>query len=276
VRLLSRALILVLFLAGGSNGLAQTNGSRCLAIAETTAKIVPVRYVQVQDGLEAPVAEEVSIRFVGHSTFLITSPKGVTIATDYNGYAGGTIPRVVTMNHAHRSHYTDAPDPRIEYVLRGWNPDGGEAIHRVQIDDVFIRNVSTDIRGYGLDSDGRGAIPDGNSIFIFEVARLCIGHLGHLHQVLTPEDLGEIGQLDIVMAAVDGSYTMSQSAMLDTLKVLKARLVLPMHYFGPATLNRFLINLGEEFDVESSPVPEIHISAETLPDRPKVMVLPGY
>ena len=27
-------------------------------------------------------------------------------------------PRVVTMNKAHRTHYSDSPDPEIEYVLR--------------------------------------------------------------------------------------------------------------------------------------------------------------
>ena len=78
------------------------------------------------------------------------------------------------------------------------------------------------------------------------------------------------------MVPVDGSMTMSQSAMLETLQVLKARLVLPMHYFGAATLNRFLLNLDEDFDVELSRVPEVVVSVRTLPERPKVLVLPGF
>ena len=195
----------------------------------------------------------------------------MTIATDYTGYSGPVeVPRVVTMNRAHSSHYTDFPDPRIEHVLRGWNPEGGPAEHHLEVDDVLIRNVPTDIRFSG------GSIPDGNSIFIFETARLCIGHLGHLHHVLAPEDLGWIGQLDIVMVPVDGSYTMDQGSMMETLKIVKARLVLPMHYFGEATLSRFLARLGEEFEVEISDTPEIVVSATTLPDSPKVLVLPGF
>jgi L-ascorbate metabolism protein UlaG (beta-lactamase superfamily) len=256
---------------------AQTTESRCLAIAQAMPKVVPVAYMKIQDGLAPPVAEEVSIRFVGHSTFLITSPNGVTIATDYNGFAGqGVIPRVVTMNRAHTSHFTESLDPRIEYVLRGWNPEGGKAVHRLEVDDVLIRNVTTDIRGFGFDGEGSVRIPDGNSIFIFEVARLCIGHVGHLHHVLDTEDLSVIGQLDVVMVPVDGSMTMSQSAMVETLKVVKARLILPMHYFGAATLNRFLTNLDQEFDVEISNIPEIMVSVRTLPESPKVLVLPGY
>jgi len=254
--------------------LAQVTESRCMAIAQAMPKAVPVAYVKVQEGLAPLVAEEVKIRFVGHSTFLITSPKGVTIATDYNGHAGvGVIPRVVTMNIAHTSHNTSNPDPRIEYVLRGWNPEGGKAVHHLQVDDVLIRNVTTDIRGWN--SEGV-RFPDGNSIFIFEVARLCIGHVGHLHHVLDVADLSVIGQLDVVMVPVDGSMTMSQDAMVATLKVVKARLILPMHYFGAVTLNRFLTRLDEDFDVELSRVPEILVSVQNLPPQPKVLILPGY
>jgi len=277
MRLLGRLLVLLIVGLSASQSLAQQTGSRCLAIAQGASKIVPVAYIPIQEGLQPPVAEEVSIRFVGHSTFLITSPNGVTIATDYNGFAGdGVIPRVITMNRAHTSHFTENPDPRIEYVLRGWNPEGGKAEHHLEVGDVLIRNVTTDIRSFGFDGDGVGRIPDGNSIFIFEVAKLCIGHLGHLHQILETEDLSFIGQLDVVMVPVDGSMTMSQTAMLETLQVLKARLVLPMHYFGAATLNRFLLNLDESFDIELSRVPEVVVSVRTLPERPKVLVLPGF
>jgi len=255
---------------------AQTTSSRCLAIAQSAPSVVPVTFIPAQEGMQPPVAEEVSIRFIGHSTFLVTSPAGVTIATDYDGYAGpGVVPRVVTMNRAHSSHWTDIIDPGIEHVLRGWNPEGGKAEHHVQVDDVLIRNVTTDIRGYGFGAAGV-RIPDGNSIFIFEVAKLCIGHVGHLHHVLDPEDLSFIGQLDVVMVPVDGSMTMSQSAMVETLQVVKARLILPMHYFGAGTLNAFLAHLGETFAIEISDGPEVVVSVRTLPESPTVLVLPGY
>jgi hypothetical protein len=58
--------------------------------------------------------------------------------------------------------------------------------------------------------------------------------------------------------------------------VLKARLILPMHYFSPTTLNRFLAKLGETFEVEISDTTEIVVSPATLPPAPKVLVLPGY
>jgi L-ascorbate metabolism protein UlaG (beta-lactamase superfamily) len=173
------------------------------------------------------------------------------------------------MNRAHRTHWTPSPDPAIEHVLRGWTDEGVPAKHNLQVDDVLVRNVTTDIRGGSV-----GRVPDGNSIFIFETGNLCIGHLGHLHHVLEGADLGWIGQLDIVMVPVDGGATMGQSAMVETLNVLKARLVLPMHYFGQSTLARFLAALDENFDVETNAGPEITVSPATLPKTTKVLVLP--
>jgi L-ascorbate metabolism protein UlaG (beta-lactamase superfamily) len=242
-------------------------GSRCIALAQAAPQIQYVSLNQAALG-----NDEVQITFVGHSTYRIETAGGVIIATDYAGYAGqGRAPDVATMNHAHTSHFTPAPDPAIKHVLRGWGADGQRAQHSLTVGDVFIRNVTTDIRGWSGTRE-----KDGNSIFIFEVANLCIGHLGHLHHTLGPEYLGLIGQLDIVMVPVDGTYTMSQTAMMDVLELLKARLVLPMHYFGQTTLSRFLNTLSERFAIEIAKENSITVSYRTLPDQPLVKVLPGF
>jgi L-ascorbate metabolism protein UlaG (beta-lactamase superfamily) len=243
---------------------AEADVSRCLAIAETSPRLHHAAFKPA-----ALKPDEVRVRFVGHATFLIESHEGITIATDYAGYAGGVVPDVVTMNRAHSTHYTDTPDPRIGHVLRGWNPEGGAAQHHLRVGDVTIRNVPTDIRRFGQ------IMPDGNSIFIFEVAGLCIGHLGHLHHELGPEHVGWIGRLDVVMVPVDGSFTMAQASMINVIKLLRARVILPMHYFGPTTLRRFLDGLSEEFEIEISSSPEVVMSESTLPSAPTVLVLPG-
>ncbi|MEC9369039.1 MAG: MBL fold metallo-hydrolase [Pseudomonadota bacterium] len=241
--------------------------SRCLAVAQNLLPFMRVAYTPV-----ALEADEVRLTFVGHSTFLIESPQGIRIATDYAGWHGqGGLPDVVTMNHAHETHYTDFVDPKIGHVLRGWNPQGGHAEHSVTVQDVFIRNVPTNIRRWS-----GGTEVSGNSIFIFETAGLCIGHLGHLHHELTQQQLAQIGQLDIVMAPVDGAYTLDTGGMLKVLKELHVRLVLPMHYFGPTTLERFLTALGGEFAVKHNDTASVVVSQKTMPDRPQILVLPGY
>jgi L-ascorbate metabolism protein UlaG (beta-lactamase superfamily) len=239
---------------------------RCLAVSQAPRLVVPaaLRQASLQ-------ASEVRLTFVGHATWLIESAGGVKIATDYNDYIRpAAVPDIATMNRAHTTHYSLFPDPGIAHVLRGWNPDGGPAKHDVTHADVRVRNVATNIRDWG-----GGAIAYGNSIFIFEVAGMCIGHLGHLHHTLTDQQLAHIGQLDAVMVAVDGSYTMDVAGVVETLKTLRARLILPMHYFNPYTLKRFLDRIRNDFPVEMAGEPSIVISQATLPTEPKVLVLPG-
>lgn len=240
--------------------------SRCVAYVDKSPRIIPASLSKAQ------AAGDVHITYVTHSTFRVRTPAGVVIATDYAGYAGdGPAPTAATMNHAHNTHFTDFPDPAIKHVLRGWNPKGGPAKHRLTIEDVLIRNVPTDIRGW------EGTVePDGNSIFIFEVADLCIGHLGHLHHKPTPEQLAQIGRLDVVFAPVDGSYTLDLPSMIEVLKELRASLVIPMHYFDGSSLEIFLAGMSKEFRVEISKVPTTVISLTTLPPKPTVLVLPGF
>ena len=119
-------------------------------------------------------------------------------------------------------------------------------------------------------------MPYGNSIFIFEIAGLCIGHLGHLHHTLTDQQLAEIGQLDVVMVPVDGSYTMDVGGMVEVLKALRARLILPMHYFNPYTLQRFVERIRNDFPVEMADEAHDRGVAGDAAARAKVLVLPGH
>src|SRR6201987_370462 len=78
------------------------------------------RAIPATTRLAALASDQVRIPFIGHATFLIESPRLVRIATDYNDYVKPPVmPDIVTMNHAHSTHYNDYPDPAIKYVLRG-------------------------------------------------------------------------------------------------------------------------------------------------------------
>ena len=174
------------------------------------------------------------------------------------------------MNRAHATHFSYAPDPVIRHVLRGWDAPGQAARHDLEVGDVRIRNVPTNIR-----DEGGGARLYGNSIFVFETAGVCIAHLGHLHHPLEPEQLRELGRIDIVLAPVDGSWTLNRDDMIVVLTALNAPLALPMHYFGSETLGRFLDKARDRFEVRFGEAATIVVSRATLPQRPSVVVLPG-
>jgi L-ascorbate metabolism protein UlaG (beta-lactamase superfamily) len=222
--------------------------------------------------LAALDADQVRLSYIGHSTFLIESPQLVRIATDYNDYVRPPVlPDIVTMNHAHTTHYTENLDPGIKHVLRGWAEDEKPARVDLQYKDVRVRNVPTNIRRW----DG-GTERHGNSIFVFEVANLCIAHLGHLHHTLTQQQLNEIGRVDVVLVPVDGNYTLDLDGMVEVLHALKPPLMIPMHYFSAYTLDRFLQRVRQEWDVEIAEVPSTVVSKTSLPAKPKVLVLPGH
>jgi L-ascorbate metabolism protein UlaG (beta-lactamase superfamily) len=236
-------------------------------VASDRPRVIPAAF-----RLVALAADQVRITYAGHSTFLIESPKLVRIATDYNDYVTTPVlPDVVTMNHAHSTHYTDRPDPKIAHVLRGWAEEYGKPKrHDTEIRDVRVRNVPTNIRDYG-----GGTERHGNSIFIFEMANLCIAHLGHLHHTLNQQQLNDIGRVDVVMVPVDGTYTLDVEGMFEVVQALKAPLLIPMHFFSAFTLERFLNRAREKFDVEFADTPSVVVSKTTLPAKPKFLVLPG-
>jgi L-ascorbate metabolism protein UlaG (beta-lactamase superfamily) len=244
--------------------------SECLAMANAPPRATPVSLRRI-----AAKADEVAITYAGHSTYYIDTPGGVRIATDYNGaYRTGRLPDVVTMNRAHSTHYTLFPDSHIPHVLHGWGDDGQPAKIALRVGDVFIRNVTTDIRRYFGDNANAEMIKDGNSIFIFEVAGLCIGHLGHLHHQLDDSHFAAIGRLDIVMVPIDGTYTMSLDGVSDITRRLRASVVLPMHRFM-TPLDEFMDKIGKQFAIDVRTERTLRISRETLPAAPTVIILDG-
>ncbi|SFC39165.1 MBL fold metallo-hydrolase [Tropicimonas isoalkanivorans] len=242
--------------------------SHCIALVEGT----PGLEVIWRAGYRDPVPEDsVRLSYVDHSMYLIQTEGGLDVVTDYNGFLGPSdlLPDVVTMNHSHSTHWTSAPDPAIPHVLQGWDDLGGPAAHHLDLGEMLIRNVTTDIRG----RFGGGVEPDGNSIFIFETTGLCIGHLGHLHHEPTPEQYAAIGRLDVVMAPIDGGMTLPLPVMIRVLQQFRASIVLPMHWFSGNSLGIFLDGMAEDFRIDRRQERSFEVSLRTLPSEPTVIVL---
>ena len=236
-------------------------------IAGTSPRVIPVALRRA-----ALASDEVRLTYVGHSTFLIESPRLVRIATDYNDMVRPpATPDIATMNKAHSTHYSLNPEPGIKLILRGWREDGKPAGHDRTLGDVRVRSVATNIRTWDEGTDRHG-----NSIFIFEIAGLCIAHLGHLHHTLTQQQLHEIGRVDVVLVPVDGTYTLDLEGMVEVLQGLKAPLMVPMHFFSDYTLNRFLDRVRKDYVVEHADTPSRVLSRAKLPGKPTVLVLPGH
>lgn len=250
------------------SALVVTNPAYAVCQLVADSQTHPPRLVKV-----ALAANEIQIRYIGHSTFELETPAGVRIATDYNDSVHPVqTPTVATMNGAHGTHFTLNPDPDIEHVLFGWNPEGGPMDHDLIVEDVRIRNIQTNIRGW--DGETRRL---GNSIFVFEVADLCIAHLGHLHHKLTQEDLQRLGQIDIVFAAIDNSSTLRLQSLMEVLDAVGPSLVIPMHFHFHGALEAFMARAtASGFEIEMASEARYIARRDQLPMKKTVHVMmPG-
>jgi L-ascorbate metabolism protein UlaG (beta-lactamase superfamily) len=153
-------------------------------------------------------------------------------------------------------------------VFRGWGTNGDIARYSEMVGDVLVRNVTTDMLRFG-------AVPDGNSIFIFETGGLCIGHLGHLHHKLSEDHYAKIGRLDVVMVPVDNGLTLNHMSLKELLKRVRSSVILPMHVRSAGALPGFLRQMGSEYPVQTVSKNKLVLSLRNLPKQPTIFLLPG-
>ena len=243
----------------------------CQVVADAPYKPLRPGEVRVWNANLEP--DQVSIRYIGHSTFELETPQGIRIATDYNDiYRPFLPPTIATMNGAHSTHYSLNPDPNIEHLLYGWNRYGGPMDHDIFVGDVRVRNIQTNIRGW--DGESRRL---GNSIFIFEAADLCLAHLGHLHHRLTENDLLRLGQIDVVFAAIDNSSTLRLDSLMDVLAAISPSMIIPMHFHFAGALPAFMGRATEQgYRIVRAETSSVTVSRSTLPaEKTFYIMMPG-
>jgi len=232
--------------------------AQCLPLVQAEPRIIPAAL---------PDAGDVRLSYLGHSSFLIESAGGVAAVTDYNGvHRAPFAPDIVTMNNAHSTHFSETIEPGIAHVLRGWGEGGKIAEHNLDFKDIRVRNIPTNVRDLG------GTRYNSNSIFVFELADLCIAHLGHLHHTLTEQHLQELGLIDVLLVPIDGVYTMAQELMAEVINQISPTIVIPMHYFSRIGVERFASLLQGRYEAVYSQTPTIVVSRLRLPYR-KIVVL---
>jgi L-ascorbate metabolism protein UlaG (beta-lactamase superfamily) len=132
-----------------------------------------------------------------------------------------------------------------------------------------IHNVPTNIRA----GDG-GTEFAGNSIFVFDVADLCVAHLGHLHHTLTPRHLAQLGPVDVLLTPVDGVYTLGHDDMIAVIESIRPALIVPMHYFAGRSLETFIAATEGRYPVRRNDGSSVVLSRAALPKRTEILIVP--
>ena len=110
---------------------------------------------------------------------------------------------------------------------------------------------------------------------MFDVADPCIAHLGHLHHALTQSHLADLGSIDVVRVPIDGVWTLNQDEMIEVLRQIKPKIIVPMHIFTAATLDKFLTKIADVYALRYAEGPTIVLTRSELPERSEVLIIPG-
>ena len=210
---------------------------------------------------------DATIQYFGHNFFQITTRKGTKIVTD--PLAPGMYPtpdlapHVVTVGREHPNHNYVELARGNPIILRGLARYGAEW-NRVNttVRDVFIYNIP--IYQNGLQGALKGAA------FVFDLGTLCITHLGDLSHTLTPEQLKQLGKVDVALIPIGGTFTMPPQTAREVLQQIKPKVAIPMHYRD----NLFILqSFVEGLPTRRPDSDTLVVSKATLPAKTEIVVL---
>ncbi len=179
-----------------------------------------------------------NISWYGHSCFKIQTKakrggEEIIIFTDpFDKSIGLRRPQgqanIVTISHNHSDHndtellkgdFFTADSPG-EFSIQGVTIEGIDSFH----------------------DDQQGAVRGRNTIFMLESEDIRICHLGDLGQELTEKQIDAIGDIDILMVPVGGTYTLDSKTAKKVVGQIEPKIIVPMHY----KIDGLTVNINDE------------------------------
>jgi len=192
-------LILVSCLAG-CGAPATLTGSAPVAQAPATAAPTPPPTVT------PPTLSNdttITLTWWGQSTFVFKTSTGLNALLDPTGPGTGyKIPTLdgidlVTTSHEHSDHNAVNLAAGSPLVLKGLAGNNWAKIDQT-VKGVRVRTVGV------YHDDSQGSKRGKNAIFVFDVDGLRLAHLGDLGHALSPEQVKDIGPVDVILIPVGG------------------------------------------------------------------------
>lgn len=205
------------------------------------------------------------ITWLGHSCFRIKG-KEVTLVTDPFDESIGYALEKLTANIVTSSH----------------NHPGHNHVHAIEGDHkVFNRPGEYEIRGVFLTGIGtfhdseQGNSRGKNTIYLFEMDDIRLCHLGDLGHILSPQQIEELGNIDVLFIPVGGISTIDAKMGAEVVRSLSPRIIIPMHYSTEIAtwlnpLDKFLKEMGLK---EIEPQTKLSVTRSNLPSETQVIAL---
>lgn len=203
---------------------------------------------------------QAAFRLKGKSATVVTDP----FDSSFTGLKWSKVEAdIVTVSHEHQDHNASSQVTDATFIAQG----PGE----YEIKGIAFTGVSS------WHDNKEGAERGKNVIYTFNIDGVRVCHLGDLGQhQLTDQQLEEIGDVDVLLVPVGGTYTINAAEAAKVTAQLEPKVIIPMHYkieglkFDLDTVDHFLKEMGKE-DVQ--PVGKLSVSSDKLPEEAQVVVL---
>ena len=162
-----------------------------------------------------------TITWFGHSCFRLESRDASLLIDPFSPEIGLRPPKIkdniVLVTHEHYDHSNTEGLAEGSFLIKG--PGEYEA------NGIFIKGIQS-----FHDNEG-GAKRGLNAIYVIKMEELSLVHLGDLGQAgLTEEQVEKIGEADILMIPIGGTYTINYKEALGVIRQIEPKIVIPMHY----------------------------------------------
>jgi len=215
---------------------------------------------------------EVTIKWLGHSCFLISLDDVLKIVTDpFDKSVGYPLPDetadICVVSHDHFDHNCIS-------VVKG-NPEVIKGAGEKEAKGITFKGVAS------VHDEKGGSERGENTIFTWEWGGIRLAHAGDLGTDLSDSQIKEIGAVDILFVPTGGFYTIDAATASKVVASLNPKVVIPMHYKTPFLGENFPIAGVDEFlkgkeNVVKVDKGSVSFTKESLPEKTTIYVLKYY
>lgn len=161
-----------------------------------------------------------TISWFGQSCFRIEAKEGSILMDPFAKEIGLKPPRikddVITVSHQHFDHNNVADANPEAFIIQ--NPGEYEK------QGIAIRGIAS------FHDDKSGAERGPNTIYVVKAEEMTLCHLGDLGHALSDAQVEAIGDVDILMIPVGGTYTIDAKKAAEVIGQIEPKIIIPMHY----------------------------------------------
>ncbi|KPL01011.1 MAG: hypothetical protein AMJ91_02125 [candidate division Zixibacteria bacterium SM23_73_3] len=212
---------------------------------------------------------EVTIKWLGHSSFLISLGDALKIVADpFDSSVGYPMPDetadICMVSHDHFDHNCVSAIKGNPEVVKGTGEKEAKGIK---------------FKGVASFHDEKGGSERGeNTIFVWEWGGIRFAHVGDLGIDLSDFQVKEIGAVDVLFVPTGGFYTIDAASATKIVASLNPKVVIPMHYKMPFMGENFPIAPVDEFlkgkdNVVKVDGNSVRFTKDRLPENTTIYVL---